>query len=127
MYRAPRADRLLVLDGKMQKASQPLTFTLHVSIQQGGVPFSTAPEDIPLTSEPMRGIHGLPDLRRVSEDIHRARCGRAMDIAGCEKSTRCPRAGGTGRLLMLGQMIHDTMQRSVAFGQGIDSGATSRS
>ncbi len=67
---AVEADAFFVINGQVQQAREVIQLALHVRVQQGGVTFAAAPEDVALATQLVRGIQGGLDLGGgVGEDV----------------------------------------------------------
>ena len=98
---------MLVVHNHLHKAANLLTLLAQVSIQQRFIAFTTAPENVVLTAQLMRGVHRSHDLGcRPAEDF-RVRVGcRARAIARVGKAvSRTPEQLHAALLLFFSQHV----------------------
>ena len=88
------ADLLLVIDGHVQELGEMFQLALHVGVQQRGVTFAAAPEDVADAAEFVRDFHRLLHLGGgIGEDVGIAARGRAVHEARIAKTDwPCPTA-----------------------------------
>ncbi|MNV69584.1 hypothetical protein D3C71_1625000 [compost metagenome] len=101
-------DFVFVIDHHLHEAANLLTFLTQVSVEQRFVAFATAPQDVILTTQLMRGIHCGHDLSSGPTEHFRVWVGcrtRAVARVG-EAVCRAPQQLHAALLLFFTQIIH---------------------
>ena len=113
------SDFLFVLHCHVQERREMVHLPFEIGVQQSGITFASAPENITFTVEFVGDFQRLLHLRRgVSEHVRVATGGRAVDVARMrEQTSRAPKQFHPGALLFLFQHLDDRIQVFVGFPQ----------
>ena len=117
---ALESDLLGVVDGEVKQRREVVEFALHVGVEQGGVAFATAPEDVAFAAEAVGGFKGVLHLRgSVGEDVGRRRGACTVGIAWMgEEAGGAPEELFPGGLLLGFEGIDDLLEVLVRLGEG---------
>ena len=79
---ALEADLLRVVDSEVQERGEVVELTLHVGVDQRGVAFAAAPEDVTFAAESLGGLERVTDLAgAVGEHVGVRRSAGTLRIA----------------------------------------------
>ena len=115
------ADLLRVVDGEVQERGEVVELTLHVGVDEGGVAFAAAPEDVTFAAEGLGGLERVTDLAgAVGEHVGVGRGARALRIARVgEETGGAPEELLAGALLVGLELLGDAGEVGVRLGQGL--------
>ena len=122
---ALEADLLRVIDGEMQERGEVIELTLHVGVDQRGVAFAAAPEDVTFAAEGLGGLERVADLAgAVGEHVGVGRGARALRVARVgEETGGAPEELLTGALLVGLQLLRDAGEVRMRLGEGLAFGS----
>ena len=116
---ALEADLLCVVDSEMEERGEVVEFALHVGVNQRGVAFAAAPEDVTFAAEGLGGLERVADLAgAVGEHVGVRRGARALRVARVgEETGGAPEELLAGALLEGLQLLGDAVEVRVRLGE----------
>jgi len=121
---ALKSNALFIIHGHVEEGPEVIAFPLEVGVDDGAVPFASAPERVALAAQRVGYIHGLLHLRsgmRVNAEVRR--CGSTLRVARMrEQAGRAPEELASGLGLLFLQAGSDLVKDLLGFANRIPLG-----